>query len=392
VRHPVIKEEMMKPTAFAATMAFTRPLLATTSMTALAVTTDEFVNKVTTSNMFEIKSGKLASEKAKHEDVKAYGEDMVEDHTGANEKLMELVKDEKIDVRASRELDEQNKENLNKLQNASGEKFDAIYVPMQVLAHEKAVNLFQDYSESGENEALKDWADGLLPNLKEHLGKARDLNDELSESDKMAAADTDTQSENAKAMNDKSMDEKSKDNAAMNDTASDKAASDRDAMSAKDNTDKKTMDKVTDETDVDDAGMADEDKKTAEKAKPKPPTFDYVTRQEATDWTSQALVGRTAMNLQGETLGEINNVILNEKGRVVAVTVGVGGFLGIGEKDVGVPFEALSFKDEDAVESDDDETAANDEEMDADHDDEVVVIEATKEQLENAPDFVWLDE
>jgi len=195
VRHPVIEEEMMKPTAFAATMAFNRPLLATTSMTALAVTTDEFVNKVTTSNMFEIKSGKLASEKAKHEDVKAYGEDMVEDHTGANEKLMELVKDEKIDVRASRELDEQNKENLNKLKNAPGEKFDAIYVPMQMLAHEKAVNLFRDYSESGENEALKDWAVEMLPNLKEHLGEARDLNDELSETEKIAAADTDTKSE-----------------------------------------------------------------------------------------------------------------------------------------------------------------------------------------------------
>jgi sporulation protein YlmC with PRC-barrel domain len=40
-------------------------------------------------------------------------------------------------------------------------------------------------------------------------------------------------------------------------------------------------------------------------------------------------------------IGEIDDVLLNGAGKVVAVVIGVGGFLGAGEKDVLVPFEAI---------------------------------------------------
>ena len=60
-------------------------------------------------------------------------------------------------------------------------------------------------------------------------------------------------------------------------------------------------------------------------------------------------IGRTVENANGDNLGEINNVIINEKGDVVAVVIGVGGFLGIGEKNVGVPFDELDFKTAEAM-------------------------------------------
>jgi len=351
----------MKTTAFAATMALTLPLLATTSVSALAVTTEEFINKVTVSDMFEVKSGKLAANKAQHEDVKDFGQQMVDDHTETTEDLKELVKDENIKVDMPSKLDDKHQANLDKLKEVSGAKFDTVYVPMQVLAHEQAVNLFEDYSKSGDNDALKEWAADTVPTLKEHLEEARDLNTELSKTAKTAAND---------------------------DKAMDKSA------------DKKAMDKVTEETDVDGAGnMAMDEKaenKTADKAadrKTTPPSFQYVTEQSPSDWTAQTLIGKSVENNNGETLGEVNNVILNEKGKVVAITVGVGGFLGLGEKDVGVPFEALKFRDEDAVDNnaDGDDTAdATDDTLT--HDNEVIVIDATKEQLEAAPSFVWLGE
>jgi len=84
----------MKPTAFAATVALTLPLLATTSVSALAVTTEEFVNKATISDIFEVQSGKLAADKAKNEDVKDFGEQMVEDHSATTDELMELIRRE----------------------------------------------------------------------------------------------------------------------------------------------------------------------------------------------------------------------------------------------------------------------------------------------------------
>jgi sporulation protein YlmC with PRC-barrel domain len=40
-------------------------------------------------------------------------------------------------------------------------------------------------------------------------------------------------------------------------------------------------------------------------------------------------------------IGEISNVLLNKQGKVDAFMVAVGGFLGVGEKDVAVPFDAI---------------------------------------------------
>jgi hypothetical protein len=133
----------------------------------------------------------------------------------------------------------------------------------------------------------------------------------------------------------------------------------------------------------------------------------YVTRQSPTDWSAQALIGRNVENPSGETLGDINNVILNEKGDVVAVTIGVGGFLGIGEKDVGVPFDSLEFRAAEAVEERDTANPSKEERVenqreqaedarearyDSEHENVEIVLNATREQLETVPSFVWLDQ
>ena len=46
-------------------------------------------------------------------------------------------------------------------------------------------------------------------------------------------------------------------------------------------------------------------------------------------------------------IGEIMDVLLDKQGKVVALVVGVGGFLGMGEKDVAVPFNTVQFKTKD---------------------------------------------
>ncbi|MEM1365688.1 MAG: PRC-barrel domain-containing protein [Pseudomonadota bacterium] len=47
---------------------------------------------------------------------------------------------------------------------------------------------------------------------------------------------------------------------------------------------------------------------------------------------------------QGEAIGDVNDVILSPNGDVIAAIVGVGGFVGIGEKDVAVEFSKLSYQ------------------------------------------------
>jgi len=54
--------------------------------------------------------------------------------------------------------------------------------------------------------------------------------------------------------------------------------------------------------------------------------------------SSQANASQT-----GESIGEINDLIIGDDGRVKAVIVGVGGFLGMGEKNVAVAYEDLKW-------------------------------------------------
>jgi hypothetical protein len=146
---------------------------------------------------------------------------------------------------------------------------------------------------------------------------------------------------------------------------------------------------------------ADEKAIVEQKAGANTRKVNYLTRQAPTDWTAEALIGRTVENGNGDNLGEINNVVINENGNVVAVVIGVGGFLGIGEKDVGVPFDVLDFRTDAQMDRSDSTSTADRAEkraddrsarFDTEHDNMRIVLTTSKEDLEAAPDYAWLDE
>ncbi|MBI5263537.1 MAG: DUF4142 domain-containing protein [Bradyrhizobium sp.] len=57
------------------------------------------------------------------------------------------------------------------------------------------------------------------------------------------------------------------------------------------------------------------------------------------------LRGTTVYGANDANVGEINDIILTTDGRIAAVVVGVGGFLGIGEKDVAIPFSQINIRE-----------------------------------------------
>ncbi|ORE88124.1 PRC-barrel domain-containing protein [Aurantimonas sp. 22II-16-19i] len=69
----------------------------------------------------------------------------------------------------------------------------------------------------------------------------------------------------------------------------------------------------------------------------------FVTVPPSGAWRATDLDGKDVYGADGESIGEITDVLVSEDGRVMAVLVGVGGFLGIGEKDVAVSMAALEF-------------------------------------------------
>jgi sporulation protein YlmC with PRC-barrel domain len=52
-------------------------------------------------------------------------------------------------------------------------------------------------------------------------------------------------------------------------------------------------------------------------------------------------IGKRVYTKAGEDIGEVNDLIMTDNGSVRAVILGVGGFLGIGEKDVAVAMAAI---------------------------------------------------
>jgi sporulation protein YlmC with PRC-barrel domain len=60
-------------------------------------------------------------------------------------------------------------------------------------------------------------------------------------------------------------------------------------------------------------------------------------------WRTSKLVGLGVYNEANEKLGDINEIILDNTGKVAAVVIGVGGFLGMGEHDIAVPMDKLKF-------------------------------------------------
>jgi hypothetical protein len=70
----------------------------------------------------------------------------------------------------------------------------------------------------------------------------------------------------------------------------------------------------------------------------------FVQAQHSTDWRGSKLVGATVYGPDNASIGDISDILIDNSGQVRAVVIGVGGFLGVGAKDVAVAFDALNIR------------------------------------------------
>src|SRR5260370_31596223 len=64
------------------------------------------------------------------------------------------------------------------------------------------------------------------------------------------------------------------------------------------------------------------------------------------NWRASKLVGLSVYNDKNESIGSINDMLADKDGKIKAVVIGVGGFLGGGEPLVAIPFEKVKFVSE----------------------------------------------
>lgn len=74
---------------------------------------------------------------------------------------------------------------------------------------------------------------------------------------------------------------------------------------------------------------------------------DYLTMQSDTQVSANDYIGKAIYNGENNSIGDVNDLILEENGGIAAVVVGVGGFLGIGEKNVALPMSKVNMTRDD---------------------------------------------
>ena len=148
----------------------------------------EFVQKAAMGGMAEVELGKLAKQTATSDQVKNFGEHMVQDHSKANDELKAIASAKGVQVPA--ELGEKHKAAMQKLQKLSGGEFDREYMNQMVADHRQTVADFKKQAESGNDADLKSFAASTLPQLQEHLKMAQST----SEATKTSKGDAGTKS------------------------------------------------------------------------------------------------------------------------------------------------------------------------------------------------------
>ena len=72
----------------------------------------------------------------------------------------------------------------------------------------------------------------------------------------------------------------------------------------------------------------------------------WMTEEKPGQWRASKLEGLDVYNNNNEKIGDISELLVDESGKIEAVVVGVGGFLGLGEHNVAVPFDQIKFVNE----------------------------------------------
>ena len=138
-------------------------------------TTADFVQKVATSDMYEVQAGKIAAEKGQSDAVKQFGQQMVDAHTKTTEELTSIVKAKNLKVDLPSNLDAKHQKLIDDLNSVSAQEFDKTYAKQQVDAHQEAANLFKKYASQGDDADVKQFAQKTLPTIEHHLEEAKKL-------------------------------------------------------------------------------------------------------------------------------------------------------------------------------------------------------------------------
>ncbi|HTR31857.1 MAG TPA: DUF4142 domain-containing protein [Puia sp.] len=141
--------------------------------TSLSPTDQQFVTNAGYNNVDEINAGYLASTNAADSNVKAFGHLMLTDYDGAQSAIVLIADSAGFTVLSS--PDPAHQQQLDAMQNLSGEAFDTTYLRYQINDDQAAIALYQSEQTNGQSPEVKAYINKYLPIIQAHLTTADSL-------------------------------------------------------------------------------------------------------------------------------------------------------------------------------------------------------------------------
>ena len=141
----------------------------TTDTTVLAPR--DFMQQAYLANEFGIAASQLALQKAQSPDAKEAAQEILNDGMKVRQDMVAAIQGSTSDMHFDQGWDDHYKGLLSDLQNASGASFDQTYLSTQAEVTTTATGLFQSYSQTGSDAAVKTFAQNTLPVLKAEATK-----------------------------------------------------------------------------------------------------------------------------------------------------------------------------------------------------------------------------
>jgi putative membrane protein len=126
-----------------------------------------FVRSILESDAIEVQLGQLAQQKSQSDDVKQFGQKMVENRKRLDDQLAPLAK--QLEVSQPKKPSKKDKEEISKLESLSGPQFDEEYIRVVVKGHEKDVKNLKSEAQSAQDPNVQRAAQMDEPVIAQHL-------------------------------------------------------------------------------------------------------------------------------------------------------------------------------------------------------------------------------
>lgn len=154
--------------------------IATAQTAPLSKDDTAFLKDAYQGGLFEIEVGKYAATNGNADVAKQFGQHMVTDHTGLNQKLADLA--QKNGLTLDTEASTATSVKIKTASTLSGTAFDKTYLPLMVHDHKSDIKAFQKEASTTSNADIKSAIQDALPTLRAHLKMAQQAETTVSSS------------------------------------------------------------------------------------------------------------------------------------------------------------------------------------------------------------------